>query len=443
MKRKRRIALALALVFCVFTGCSGQPAEESSQPTDFLKNDGRQARIVLGEINNGPERTAVLREIGEKYCADFPETDVFVQTFSDREELEEALREGKVDIAEVSDKEQPRYVKDGLLLDIRPYFDRWEEGSSLNRAASYIAGSMGKEKIYLMPSDYSQLVLYYRLDWTEEFNQGKPEREKAWYRTWTQIMRIPEYLGEDRAKLAFAGKDRLTDLFHAVIWSALGSSRLEDPAAAYYYENDGKKGTVFSTESAAAGMQQFTDLIGTAFLPDTVNWTEEQAIQAFQEGRAGILLADRSAASVLRETMPEGSWQISTFPQGLTDSAVMPLQSFTGWGISPKTEEPEIAAHFLTFLSNADNSTHYAVVCGTAPIHIEASLLEPSFGENDFSAETDMVGKGSYFTYAGLYGLDDANEESLSELDGDLRDMISGKLSGEELLERLDGEFAK
>lgn len=448
MKFRKGIALLLAaaLCACALAGCAGKQTEETvAEPAVSLRNDGREAKLVLGEVALSTQRTAVLREIAGKYEADFPNTEIEVRTFDGSDELEDALRSGEIDLAEVYSEVQAGYVQDGLLLDIFPYLTAWEESATLTQAARFVAGSMGESHAYLLPNDFSQDVLYYRADWFTEYNEGR-ETGQAWYRTWDQIGGrmadgewIPgagEKLGE-RGGLAFAGRDKLVDYFNAMVWSSTTLGRTADFSAAYFAPGDEGK-SIFSLERTAEGVEQFGRVMQNAAIPEALDWTQDQAVKAFQEGKAAMLLADRSAIAVFEDTMAEGSWAVEAFPRGLTGTAVFSPDSFSGWGISSAAKEKEIAAHFLTFLSNADNNTHYAKVCGTLPIHLEAADLEETLEEGALAAELNMADRGDWYRYAAppvMYQAYQGYRETAGEK---LREFISGGLSQDELLSFLD-----
>ncbi len=441
MKCKRIVALLLAaaLAALCLTGCAEETVAEVEKPAPF-SNDGREAKLVLGELSQTGERTAVLKEIAAKYQADFPNTEIEVLSFEDAEELKEALRAGKLDLAEVTSETQPGYVKDGLLLDLftQSVLFRWDESATLTPAAQMAASSMGQNHCYLLPCEIRQDLLYYRSDWFEAYNEGKTEAEGVYCRTWKQILTAAERLG-DRGKLAFAGKERLTDYFDAMIWSSLTVGRMADQAAGYFYPSAQGKQTVFPQEKTAEGADQFLQVMEGAALPESLDGTAEEALEAFIDGRAGMLLADRSAAASLREAMPEGSFEIMGFPRGLSGTAVFSLNSFSGWGVSASAEHVETALHFLAFLSNADNNTHYAKVCGALPIHTEAETLELSLTQGDMETELDMLSFGNWYQYASEPVMYEAWEDCREQTAEKLRQFATGSLSQKDLLSWLDG----
>ncbi len=380
-------------------------------------------------------REAVLREIAEKYEADFPNTEIEVRSFESAPALEEALRAHEIDIAEVESQDQAAYVKEGLLLELD--FAGWEEYDTLTQAAKMVCGSMKRElNGYLFPNDIVQELLYYRADWFNAYNADKPSPDRARYDTWEQIITASEQLG-GQGRLAFAGQEKLLELFNTLEWSAVPG--VSGPAA-YLFADETEVKTFFSSapEQAAAGVDQFARLFSETLLPETLDWTQEQALEAFQNGEAGMLLGDRSLWNILRETMPEGSWGAQGLPKGLNGVTVSTPLSFTGWGISSAVEDWETAFHFLAFLSNADNNTHYAKVCGTLPIHMVAENLEESLTAGDRAAEIEMVQKGGQYQYAAEPTMYEAYKDWRTEAEQKLRRFASGELSQTELLDWMD-----
>ena len=180
---KKAAALALAaltlagtLSACApGTGSSSEVGEpgESSQPQ--LTNNGESTQLTVAEIFVSRERTEALKEIGEKYMADFPQTQIEIVTVDRGEEAQALLESGEADLVELSQAEQPACVEQGLLLELSSYLKEWEETSSLTAAAQQVIASMGADQAYLLPATLNQDVTYYRKDWFEAFNEGKTE----------------------------------------------------------------------------------------------------------------------------------------------------------------------------------------------------------------------------------------------------------------------------
>lgn len=435
--------MVLALCLSAFAACSADEQVSSHEPKPTLTNDGTNTSIVIGELAVSDERTALLREIADKYEADFANTAVEIRTYADSAELEKALRAGEVDIAEVASDNQQKYVNSGLLLDFYSYLTMWDEAATLTQPARFVLESMGAEKSYVMPLDFDQNVIYYRLDWQEEYNATATRLISC--RSWDLISGY-SFNGEwkpgfvevvpGNSKLALAGGDELLKLFDSVIFSSVSAGRLADLSAAYFSSVEGHT-TIFTHEKAKAGAEQFLRVVENALVPQALGWTQEQAIEAFCNEEVGLLIADRTAYDKIAAALPEGSWSTREYPIG-DGSAVFDLKSYSGWGVSSGVENPENVMHFLAFLSNADNNTYYAKIFGTLPIHGAATDLEPSLTGTDLYGELAMSSRGDKYicvtppvNYAAYSGFEKIADEKL-------RSYISGEISTDELLSFFD-----
>lgn len=165
-KRAASLAGAALVLAAGLAACA--PAEESSSLAGeessqlALENDGATTQLVVAEISHSPERTAALEEIAAKYMADFPQTRVEIVTVEDSQEALAMLEGGQADLVELSQQEQPGAVEQGLLVDLEPYLDVWEERSSLTMAAKAVLSSMGNGRAFLMPITLNQDLVYYR-----------------------------------------------------------------------------------------------------------------------------------------------------------------------------------------------------------------------------------------------------------------------------------------
>ncbi len=441
---KKRKARCLFLCFlCVATACCGLFGCKSSQavsspvstPAPTAVNDGRAAKLVLGELNCAgvPDDTAVLEEIAEKYRADFPNTEIEVKSYESFEDIERALQNGELDLAQLPEDRAAALAKAGDLWDFSRYLDGWEDYAAMASAAKLCISALGEGTGYLIPCDMTLDLLYYRTDWVDQYNEGREESDWVYSRTWAQLTKAGTQL--ENGGLAFAGKDRLVDYFNSILWSTIGQSRTASDCAAYFAP--GEEGeTIFSSQRAADGLEEFLQVLASS--GDSLSYTVEDAVNAFLEGKVAFLLADRSVMATLREKMPEGSWDVKEYPKGTTNTAVQTPQDCTGWAISASCEEKEIAFCFLSFLSNADNNTHYAKVLSTEPLHTTAENLEPSFEEGDLAVDLEMISESATYRYSYEPTMYEAWAGWQEQADAWLRELIDGGLTREELLSNMD-----
>lgn len=445
IKKIASLLLSLTLCACVLLGCSNQDEPQAVEPTVTLENDGSVASLVMGTLDCGLKRSALLREIADKYQADFANTQIELRNFANNDELYAALQAGEIDIAEVTSDSQPEYVRGGLLLDFYSYLPAWNEVSTLTQSAKFAMFSMGSEHAYIFPNDLSQSVLYYRSDWFDEYNDGR-ESDIISFRTWDQIggrtvdgnwvTGSAERLGENGG-LAIAGKDDLLDIFNAMIWSSTTLGRVKDAPVAYFSAVEGHK-TVFTLDKTSEAVEQFQRVVENAVIPEALEWTSTEAVSAFCEGKASMLLADRTAYDEIKAALPEDSFTVEAFPRGLTGTAVFSPNSFSGWAVASACTQSEIAVHFLSFLSNSDNNTYYSKQTGALPIHTESVTLEESLEETNLAAELAMANRPDWYRYGSAPSMYTSYENFKISADEQLRSFIAGKLSKADLLSSFD-----
>ena len=312
-KRAASLAGAALVLAAGLAACA--PAEESSSLAGeessqlALENDGATTQLVVAEISHSPERTAALEEIAAKYMADFPQTRVEIVTVEDSQEALAMLEGGQADLVELSQQEQPGAVEQGLLVDLEPYLDVWEERSSLTMAAKAVLSSMGNGRAFLMPITLNQDLVYYRSDWFEAYNQDKTEG-LVYCRIWEDFIDAAEKLSDKGAAgLVFGGQEHLVDLFDSVLWSTTNVGRMADTAASYFSNVEGNT-TLFTLEHAASAVEQFAQLVESAVPQEALTWTEDQAVEAFINGEAITLIAGQDRMEEIAAAMDEGACKL-------------------------------------------------------------------------------------------------------------------------------------
>lgn len=445
IKKIAALLLTLTLCACAMVGCSEELAQVIYEPAVTLENFGEETSLVMGALDLGDERTALLREIADKYTSDFNNTQIELRTYATTDELCDALANGELDIAEITSDTQSACVRDALLYDFYPHLAEWEGTATLSQAAQFAMFSMGSGHAYIFPNEISQNVLYYRSDWFEAYNEGRDDGTIS-FRTWDQIggrtvdgnwvVGSAQSLGENGG-LALAGKDELLNIFDSMIFSSITLGRVSDAPVAYFSAVEGHK-TVFTLDKTAEAVDQFQRVIENAVVPESLDWTQDEAVAAFCEGRASMLLADRTAYDTIAAALPEGSFTVEAYPRGLTGTAVFTPKYFSGWAVASTCEAAETATHFLAFLSNADNNTYYSKITGSQPIHTEAVTLEESLEETNLAAELAMVDRPDWYRFGSAPTMYTAYAEFRSIADEQLREFINGTLSKEELLADFD-----
>lgn len=435
MKRKMALLLPALLLAGGISGCAEEEAVIYENPAS-AQNDGREAQLVIGSYDLDGAYQAALEEIILRYQADFPETTVRLKEYAGEAELAQAAANGEADLLQVRDEDQAGYVRRGLLSDMMEYTGMWDYEGSLAESARRAMRSMGDDYIYVVPADVEQDAFFYRSDWIEAYNETRRGTERAHVETWRQLIDASAKLG-DQGRLAVSA-DRTSAYFDAVLWSDISQGGLADPAAGYFLRGAEVR-TVFTSDKAPEAAELFAKVMETRVAEDM---TEEEAVEAFINGEAGMLLASASAGERLAKAMPDSAWKAAGIPQGAGEQAVF-HNRWWGWSVSAASADREKAVHFLSYLTNSDNSTHLAQACGTLPLYKEALMMEPSLLEGSRAAEMRMLKDAAVYRYAYRPHMYQANEGFGPVLEESLKDYLDGSLTTQALLEQLDGYWSR
>ena len=154
MKKKQLAAMALAAV--MLTGCGGgsaapdatkaadsgaaTAADTGKKEADSQKAEsGEAVTITLVESLTSPERTAVLREIADKYQAEHSNItiDIISPPLENADaKITQMLMNGSgADIVEVRDSTVTQYATNEWIADLQKYIDAWDEKGTLTESA--------------------------------------------------------------------------------------------------------------------------------------------------------------------------------------------------------------------------------------------------------------------------------------------------------------------
>lgn len=432
MKRRTLICIgSCVLALALLCAACAPAASGTDEPAEPVSSEIPAGSLRLGLVEDA--RAPALRDLAERYTADRPQVSVEIVEYPDAAALEQAVRAGELELFQVTERSLGSLREQGLLLELSAFLRRWPERVTLSAMARQVMHSLGGDKTYLIPFDIREPIIVYRLDRFKAYNDDKPGSEMAFARSWAQILNLPEQLG-DEGLMAFAGKDRLAQVFDSVLWSTLGPSALEDPALGYFTPG----ATAFTDAKAYGAAEQFAWVMQEAVLPECLDWDEEQALAAFLDGRAGVLLADREALAAIARQMEPEQWTTWRYPKGNSGKAVFSPDSFEGWAIAAGTERAELAWDLLSYLSNTENNTRWAVQTGALPLHSTALEREPALSEGNLAPELLMLKKAGEYSLAlphlGERPLDQWRETE----DALLRQCLAGELETVELLVRLD-----
>ena len=283
MKKKQLAAMALAAV--MLTGCGGgsaapdatkaadsgasTAADAGKKEADSQKAEsGEAVTITLVESLTSPERTAVLREIADKYQAEHSNItiDIISPPLENADaKITQMLMNGSgADIVEVRDSTVTQYATNEWIADLQKYIDAWDEKGTLTESADEVIHYL-KGGAYLIPYGFYQRGLFYRADWFEEKGLDQPE---TWQDIYDAGLAITDP-ANSRFGYSFRGGPSGYQYADTIYWSWIGTDKVADPNAAYFLK-DGDGATIFTLPEVKEALHFYKDLFKNTCPTDSI-----------------------------------------------------------------------------------------------------------------------------------------------------------------------------
>ncbi len=322
--------------------------------------------ITMVESLTSAERTAIIREIADKYEAEHPNISIEIISppleNSDTKITQMLMNGSGCDIVEARDLTLNQYVNNEWVQPLDSWLDQWDEKDTLTDAAlkaTYNAGG----KAYVIPYGFLWRGLYCRSDWFKEAGLEIPS-------TWQDIYDAGVALqdpGSNKYGFAFRGSTLGYMYADTVIWSYIGTDKLASTDAGYFLK-DGNGATIFSLDETKEALEFYKSLYTDCSPSDSIAWGFAEMVQGFVGGTTAMLIQDPEVISSCEADMEEGTWELVPFPTGPSGQAVFP-NGYSGWSMTSFTEHPDEVADFILYLSNEENNTYFCKNYATIPIH--------------------------------------------------------------------------
>lgn len=158
MKKGLSLISLLLAAGMLFTACNNktpatsQPSNLSGGSSQVTSNE--PITITMVESLTSPDRTAIIREIADKFEAQ--NKNVTVEIISpplegaDQKISQMLQAKEKVDIVEVRDNTVKMMANNSWLMPLNSYIDNWDEKDTLSESA-HVAMNMLGDDIYMIP----------------------------------------------------------------------------------------------------------------------------------------------------------------------------------------------------------------------------------------------------------------------------------------------------
>lgn len=417
-------ALAVGLA-----GCGPGPGE--------TKDGGSQVTLQMVESLTNPTRTAVLK----KLIADFEakNSGVKVQLISPPTDqadpkITQMLQSGKgVDVLEVRDITVGPFATNKWIYDMTPELKDWEGLKALTPNALKVAQEGGKS--YMVPYGFYGLSLFYRKDLvTEAGFAGAP---KSWAEMVEQAKKIHDPK-KNRYGYSFRGGKGSGGNAVAIISAYVIDEINRDNA---FKLTSGK--TIFSAPKAVEALDLYVDLFKSASPPSSVSWGYPEMVQGFTSGTTGFLLQDPEVIATVKESksIKADQWDTSPLPVGPSGKAAQPLAN-AGWGVAEGSTHKKEAVELVKFLTSGDAAMTFSKENSLVPI-LKSAAEDPFFKDGPWKSYVAMnESPDTYVVVTQPRGVPWATEWG-NKSDSDVQKLITGKLSGADLLKDWDAYWTK
>lgn len=422
MKLKKVVAMTMAAAMLTGMGSISALADDS-------------ITITMVESLTSPERTAILREIADKYQEEHPNVTIDIISppleNADQKITQMLMNGSGVDIVEVRDSTITQYATNEWLADLGSYLDAWDEKDTLSQDAVDVIHYFN-DTAYMIPYGFYQRGLFYRADWFEEAGLEAPK-------TWQDIYDAGLALTDpenSRFGYSFRGGTSGYQYADTIYWSWIGTEKLADVNAGYYLK-DGDGATIFTLPEVKEALHFYKDMFQNICPTDSIAWGFSEMVQGFVGGTTAMLIQDPEVIATCSADMADDEWALIPFPAGPSGQAVSP-NGFAGWGMTSFTEHPDETADFLLYLSNAENNTYFAKNYSTIPIHTTASDMDPYFSEGRFAVYMETASNPEVYRHAAYPQMYEAFAVYKTEVDTMYQKYLTDEITDDDLLTWLD-----
>ncbi len=230
------------------------------------------------------------------------------------------------DVIFVNNQYLPIYINAGVLEDLSGYdfeFDKFYDKSlkALSR----------DDKIYAVPRDVSNLVIYYNKDLFDKYNVPYPK--KGW--TFDEFLLTAQKLTHRPEVFGVSFEDE--PLFYLPYLTSMGVNDFSD----------------FNDEKMQKGLRFYADLRNKYHVaPKKEESASATMAQMFLQGRLGMHLSGRWLVPKYRQEA-KFDWDVVEFPKGEKGS-VVPLDS-SGWAVAKSSKHKQESVRLIKYLSSKES----------------------------------------------------------------------------------------
>lgn len=425
MKKK---AISMLVTASILTGVLAAPV------VSVFAEAQENVTLTLVEAITSPDRTKIIRSLCDKFEETHPGVTIeMVSPPSENANTKIAqmlMAEEKIDVLEVRDQTFAQYSNNGWLGTLDEYLDDWAGLDTLSETTKYYMNAYTDET-YMIPYGFYEKALYYRTDWFEEAGLEVPT-------TWEELVDAAVALTDaekNRYGFSFRGGALGYQYLDYIITANVGTKGLASMIYNVFLKDE--KSTIYSTEEALKAAELYKRLFEEGAPKDSIAWGFTEMVQGFVGGTTAMLIQDPEVIASCQENMEEGTWGLAPIPKGTSGEGLIPT-GFAGWGISSYTEQADLAAELVLFLSEEENNTYFNEKNSLIPIHTTAVENSEIFKSDSFSGYMEMLQKPEEYPATSVPYNYQAFGELTTQADQWVQNYLMGNITAEDLLKTYD-----
>ena len=245
----------------------------------------------------------------------------------------------------------PIYANAGLLEDLSD-----SDLANENFFPKAIEAMEYKGKIYAIPRDVSNLVVYYNKDLFDSKNVRYPDKNT----TFQEFLEIAKKITSPQEGI-FGVSFEEEPLFYLPYLMSEGGGILSDDLLT----------NILNSEESLRGINFYADLRTKHHVAPTKSESASATMaQMFLQGKIGMHISGRWLVPKYRETA-EFDWDVTQFPKG-TKGSIVPLDA-SGWAISSKSNHKDEAIRLIKYLSSKESLENFSSSGLVVPARIDAA----------------------------------------------------------------------
>lgn len=259
------------------------------------------------------------------------------------------------DVIFLNNQYLPIYANAGMLEDLSGYDEEFQYQKYYPKSLLTMSW---KKKIYAVPRDISNLVIFYNKDLFDRYNVPYPKNGwtfEQYLQTAQQLTHVPEIFG-----ISFEEEP----LFYLP-----------------YLTSSGFEGVpYFESIKNQEGLKFYADLrTKYHFAPKKEESASATMAQMFLQGKLAMHLSGRWLVPKYREEA-KFDWDVIEFPAGKSGS-IVPMDA-SGWAISKQSKHKSEAIRLVQFLSSNENSEKFVQSGLIVPARIDSANSKYFFDGN-------------------------------------------------------------